>query len=79
MIVEVIRLALQAVDAFIGIDMPVRVNCLNGAAYRADPALSAALMPPLEPFEHSQPRWNTKSRPKRAKVAAIEAFDEKTG
>ena len=50
-------LALQAVDAFVGIDLAGRMNRLHRTALLADPAFPAALGMPLQPPEHAKLGW----------------------
>lgn len=69
-------LAVEAVNAFIWIDMAIWVDRLNNTFGRTNPAFLAALMTPLQPFKHSQPRWYRQRRPERAQIAAKETLDE---
>ncbi len=77
--VEIVGLAFQAVDAFVGIDLPERMNRLNGAGPRANMAFSSAFAVTLEPLEHAHARWYRQRGAERAKVAAVESFDEESG
>ena len=56
--VEIERLAVQAVYAFVRIDRAIGMNSLHRAFGRADVALSPAMPAALEPFEHPYPCRN---------------------
>src|SRR5690606_19645124 len=70
-IVVVQLLAMHAVDALIDVDLPFRMDCLNGALLCAALARRTAFGPSLEPFEHSDPARYGEGSAKRTEIAAV--------
>ena len=79
MVVVIDDLAVQAIDAFVLVDIAVRMNRLDRAAMFAHVALDTALMTALEPVEHLVLGRDCQGRTKGAQVAAKEAVDEQAG
>ena len=67
---------MQAVDAFIGVDLAGRVDRLNRAFVGTGLARAAAFLVAPQPVEHADPRRNRQRRAQRAQIAAVEPFDE---
>ena len=74
MVVE--HLAVHAVDALVGVDVPLRVDALHRALVGAPLARIAAFPVAAQPVEHPQPAGNSECGAERAQVAAEEALDE---
>src|SRR3546814_3587070 len=70
---------MQARDAFVRIDVALRVDRLDRALLEAAHAGIAAFSVALQPVEHPQAPGNRQRRAQRAQVAAEEAFDEQPG
>ena len=71
------NLTVQAVHAFIGVDLAGRVDRIDRAFVGAGVAGRAAHLIALEPVEHADAGRDRESGTQGAEVAAIEAFDEK--
>ena len=72
------HLTMQAVHAFVRVDLAGGMDRLDRAFIGAGLARRAALLIPLEPVKHPYPRRDRKGRAQRANIAAIEPFDEQT-
>src|SRR5215471_11922984 len=79
LVVEIVGLAFEAVDALVRIDLSQRMNGLDGATPGANMAFRATFTIALEPFEHPHARGNGERGAEWAEVAAIEPFDEQSG
>src|SRR5262245_13154370 len=79
LVIEIVRLALQAVDAFVRVDLAERMDGLHRAAPRTDVAFRSAFPIALQPFEHAHARRDRQRSAKRAEVTAVEALDEQAG
>src|SRR5690606_36060198 len=71
------NLTVQAVHAFVRVDLSRWVDRLNGALVGAGLARMAAFTVALEPIEHAQPRWDRQRRAEGAEIAAVEPLHEK--
>src|SRR5581483_12156217 len=72
-------LAVEAIEAFVHVDCPARLDRLYRAAPCAQLAGAAAFRAALQRHEAAQPAANRHYRAKRAEKAAERAFDEQTG
>ena len=72
MVVVVVALALEAVDALARMDGALGLDRLHGTLHLADPALPAALAVALEPLELPQAGRERERSAQRAQVAAEE-------
>lgn len=79
LVVVVKLLAVHAVDALVDIDGSLRVDGLDRTLLGAALAGRAAFRPPLQPLEHADPARNGECSAQRAKIAAVDPFDEKAG
>src|SRR3546814_12103215 len=73
------HLAVQARDALVGIDVPLRMDRLHRAFVVAAHAGIAAFAVAPQPVEHAKPPRDGKRRAERAEIAAKEALDEEGG
>jgi hypothetical protein len=78
LVVVVEHLAMQALDAFVGVYMPFGMDRLNGAFVAAALAWTAAFTVAPQPIEQTQARWYRHGRAHRAQIAAEGALDEQT-
>ena len=72
------NLAVQALMAFIWINMPFRMNCLHHAFFCATRAGIAAFLVSLEPVKHAHPCRDGECCTQWTQITAIEAFNEET-
>ena len=70
MVVVIQHLAVQALDAFVGIDVPFGMDGLHRALVAAALARVAAFAVTPEPVEHAQARRNRERRAERAQITA---------
>jgi hypothetical protein len=73
------NLTMQAVDAFVRVDLARRVDRLHRALVGAGLAGISAFVIALQPVEHPEPRRDRQRRAQRAEIAAVEALDEQPG
>src|SRR5262249_6580676 len=78
-VVVVEHLAVQALDAFVGIDHPLGMDRLDGAFVPAALAGRAAFLVALQPIEHADAGRNGKRAAQGAEIAAVEPFDDEPG
>ena len=73
------HLTMQAVDAFVRVNLAGWMNRLYWALVRAGLAWAAAFLVALQPVKHPQPRRNSEGGAKWAQVTAKEPLNKKTG
>lgn len=76
MVVPIVQLASQAINALIGVDRTERIDSLNRATLSTELAFTSALLSPPLPVEHAGARWDRERGPQDAQIATIEAPDE---
>src|SRR5882757_3998302 len=75
-VVGICDLAVQAVKAFVHVDLSAPLDCADGADSLADPASRTAFRMPLQPIEHAHPAEYREAAAERANESAIEPFDK---
>ena len=78
-LVVVEHLAVEALNAFVRVDIALGVNRLHRAIVGATLAGVAAHRIAAQPVKHPQARRNGQGRAQRAQIAAIKALDKQTG